>query len=589
MSEKIILIESRVSDFQTKFERKFTQDQKEKIIEEIPSKFFMWAGNVLDQVNFDSNFTLVKNLLDYFNKFGSNLKKTDIYQYQGINDLKTALDEYALRQRRGVKKVNGANIVYDTPRFVVVNPLSYESSCYYGKGTKWCTSGRDASETFNRYNTDGKLFYIIDKTLPTSDPNYKIGLHRKFNGDEKYYDAEDKSISNSALFQLPEFKVILEKITSYLSSEYSEQVKVEQEKQQKKKEEERLRKLEIQRIKNAKRNDADVRRVEQEWALTPDIDDDGKMAWAVLNYLEDEGGNVRDREQDERLMEIQVELDDLNSQYEADPEFRSDLYDQITELEEERDEILEMLDVYYIIPEKYQHYGLQQFEVIHDDFYGQTFAVGLEDDVEEAMREYVESLIDDIGITGFNESFWKNHLDVDQIVDHARDNYNYDVYDNPEVYLDDSERMLDKKQVDQIKINKERIKNLRSSIEQLEEYQSNLDEESEQYENISEKIESIEDMILELDEEIVEIEDDPEGEFPEDLISDKVDELVNEARKDPEWYLDNYGLNAEDFVDRDEFIQAVIDEDGYGQLSSYDGSYEIFTVMGNQYYVFRID
>ena len=174
MSDKIILAESRVSEFEKNFGRKFTQDQKEKIIEEIPSKFYGWVGKVLDQVNFDNSFQDIKGLLDYFNKFGSNLKRTDIFQYQNVNDLKTELDQYANRQRRGVKKVNGANVVYDSPKYMVVNPLSYESSCYYGKGTKWCTSGRDASETFNRYNKDGKLFYIIDKTLPTSDPKYKV-------------------------------------------------------------------------------------------------------------------------------------------------------------------------------------------------------------------------------------------------------------------------------------------------------------------------------------------------------------------------------------------------------------------------------
>jgi hypothetical protein len=130
---------------------------------------------------------------------------------------------------------------------------------------------------------------------------------------------------------------------------------------------------------------------------------------------------------------------------------------------------------------------------------------------------------------------------------------------------------------------------LEITIEQLETYQSELDEDSEEYDNIEEKIDSLRDSITELDEEIVEIEENPEGDFPEDLINDKIDDLVDEVRKNPQYYMDEYGLNAEDFVDKDEFIQAVIDADGYGQLSPYDGSYEIFRVMGEQYYVFRID
>jgi len=173
---------------------------------------------------------------------------------------------------------------------------------------------------------------------------------------ESYYDATDKSVYTSTLFQQPEFKIISEKIKNYLSTEYSEQVKVEEEKIQKKKEAERLRKIEIQRILNAKMSEPDDRRVEQEWALTNDIDEEGKMAWAVLNYLENEGATVRDREQEERLLEINTEIDRLNLEYEQDDEVRSDILDQINELEEERDEILEMIDVYYIIPETYEHY-----------------------------------------------------------------------------------------------------------------------------------------------------------------------------------------------------------------------------------------
>ena len=88
MFSKKILIESRITDFEKTFDRKFSQDQKEKILDEIPSKFYQWAGKNLDQISFDGNFELVKNLLSYFNRFGSNLKKTDINQYTGVEELK---------------------------------------------------------------------------------------------------------------------------------------------------------------------------------------------------------------------------------------------------------------------------------------------------------------------------------------------------------------------------------------------------------------------------------------------------------------------------------------------------------------------
>ncbi len=588
MTGKIILVESRVSDLREKFGNKFSPQQLDKIIDEIPSKFYPWAAKVLDQIGFDSKFNTVKSLLDYFNKFGSNLAITDIFQYSTIEQLQDALDKYAEKQRRNYKKVQGANVVYESPKYLVVNPLSHESSCYYGKGTKWCTSGRDTSDTFNRYNTDGKLFYIIDKTLPSSDPNYKIALSLKFDGDESFYDAVDTALRNPVLFETPEFKTLMEKIKSYLNTEYSEQVRTEQEKKRQKMEAEKQRRLESQRIKMAKRSEADERRVEQEWALTNDIEEEGKKAWAVLNYLENEGAEVRDREQEERLSEIQIQLDRLNSEYEADPDFRSDIYDQITELEEERDEILEMIDVYYIIPAKYEHYGLTQFEVIHDDFYLQTYAVGTESEVEQAAEEYVKSLIDDIGIEGFNKNFYSQYIDEEAVLSYARDIYDDDVYQNPDVYLSDDDRMLSNKQIDQIKYKKNVILKLEDQKEDLDNLTIELEDEDE-ITRIEEKIEEIDKTIEDLENEIEEIESEPDGDWPDDLIEEKIDDLVDDASRNIESFMEDHGLSIENYIDRDEFVKAVVDEDGYGQLSPYDGNYEIFKVLGQEYYIFRID
>jgi hypothetical protein len=44
------------------------------------------------------------------------------------------------------------------------------------------------------------------------------------------------------------------------------------------------------------------------------------------------------------------------------------------------------------------------------------------------------------------------------------------------------------------------------------------------------------------------------------------------------------------FIDRDEFIKGVIEEDGYGQaLNTYDGSADEVKVGDQWFYVMRID
>jgi chemotaxis protein histidine kinase CheA len=446
------------------------------------------------------------------------------------------------------------------------------------------------TDTFNRYNSDGKLFYIINKTLPSSDPTYKIALSKKFEGNQDFYDALDNSIKGSSILETDEIKKILQKINEYMGVEYAGQLKIYSDEQEKKKEQERLRNLEARRIRNAKNEEADERRINGEWDLTNNIDDIGLKAWALFEYLEGQGANVKTKEDFERAREIGLEVERLTQEYDNSEDVRTDLLDEISDLEDELQEINDKMDVYMLLPESYDHYDMTRFEVIGDDFYGQSFAVGDSDEVETSAVEYVEGLIDDIGYEGFNSSFWKSHLDEDAIVSHAEDVYNEDLYDNPDSYFDDEDRMLDNVQLDQIRNLKSKINSLVKTQNQLREIQNGLDDTSdERNDEIEEKIESIEETIEELKDEIVDIEDNPQGDFPQEVIDEKLQTLLNDVKRDPEAYLENYGLLAENFIDKDSFVQGVIDSDGYGMLSSYDGSYDISKVRGTDYYVMRID
>ena len=45
----------------------------------------------------------------------------------------------------------------------MINPLSHESSCYYGSGTRWCTTNKDSDNYYKRYTEAGTLIYYINK------------------------------------------------------------------------------------------------------------------------------------------------------------------------------------------------------------------------------------------------------------------------------------------------------------------------------------------------------------------------------------------------------------------------------------------
>jgi hypothetical protein len=54
--------------------------------------------------------------------------------------------------------------------------------------------------------------------------------------------------------------------------------------------------------------------------------------------------------------------------------------------------------------------------------------------------------------------------------------------------------------------------------------------------------------------------------------------------------METFGLNWEDYIDKDDFIEGVISADGYGScVSSYDGDYHTERVQSQTFYVVRID
>ena len=579
-----IIKEGRDEDFKIKYGQKFSPEIINRIISKVTPKFLQWTGKVLDSINFEDNFLKLTNALNFFEKISTNLPKTDINQYQTLEELITTITNYEGKSRRNVKKVQGGNVVYDDGKYFVVNPLNHDASCYYGKGTKWCTAA-ETDTHFKKYNEDGKLFYIIDKSKPTNDPNYKVALLRKFDGEKLFFNVKDEQIKNGWVIGSEILEKILSNITGYLQQEFPEQIKIFTDKELAKKEKQRLERLREQQRVQLLRNDAQERRDENEWALDGNIPQEGLKAHALLKYLvDDEGISVLDNNDRADIQRIKDKIETLNAEYNADEDPNVDILSQIESLEDELDNYSDYIDVYHIIPTG-QFYDTTEFEVIDSSVSNNKYAVGDDGEMQSSCYEYVENLIDDIGYEGFNDSFVRQFLDTDSIISYAEDVYDSDVRDNPSSYFEDSERMLSNEQEEKIEILKKRIENIERTIEHLKEQ---MDGENDDM--IQEKIDELNEVSEEHSTEIEEIEEDPEGDFPEELIEDKVDELVSDARRDPEGFMETFGLSWSHYVDKDEFIQGVIDADGYGHtINSYDGSADEVYVNDELFYVMRID
>ena len=579
-----LIQEGRVDDFKSKYGKKFGEKTNE-IISNIPHKFLDWVGKNLDNINIEENLQKTIQGLKKFEKISSNLPITDLYQYKSLGQLLSALSEYEQRLRRKVKPVNGGNVVYDDGRYFIVNPLTLDSSCYYGRGTKWCTAAANNSQ-FSRYNDDGKLFYILDRTLPTNDNHYKVALLKKFDGDKTFYDAKDQIIKRGWLWNSNKLKEILDAIDTYIGKEYAEQIKIYSDKEAAKKEKERLERLRIQRELQNKRNEAEERRLDGEWELGPDCPTEGLKAHALLDWLVDNGDvELMTNEDRVEINRLESEIERLQTEYDNDEDVRTDLLDEISDLEDELTELKNKIDVYYIIPNG-EFYDTSQFEIIGADLDDREYAVGTEREMETSAYDSIDNLIDDIGYEGFSKGFAEDYIDTEEVVEYARQFYEDDVRESPDSYLNEEDRMLSDEQSDEITTLKTRITELESRVERLE---SQLDG-GEDDDDIQYDIDELNEKIEEYNERITEIEESPEGDFPEELIDDAVEDRLSDVRRNPEDFIKEWGLDMDNFINKRDFIQGVIDADGYGNtLNSYDGNAEEIKVQDKWFYVMRIN
>jgi uncharacterized protein YjbI with pentapeptide repeats len=94
-------------------------------------------------------------------------------------------------------------------RYILVSPKTHKSSCYWGRGTKWCTAGKDDMEFVSHTIDDnGVLYYIIDKTLKSGkggDPDSKIAF---FIPIEDEYEKLDQDVIFSGLKEkMPDMEI----------------------------------------------------------------------------------------------------------------------------------------------------------------------------------------------------------------------------------------------------------------------------------------------------------------------------------------------------------------------------------------------
>jgi hypothetical protein len=111
------------------------------------------------------NKSLAKDFMEnveYFHNQTQKFEKKDINQYRTFDEFKEAVADAKERLTKGEIKKSSKKI-YEDGTHLVIQPTTHAASCYYGSGTRWCTTMRDTSQYFRDYTSKGTLFYYINK------------------------------------------------------------------------------------------------------------------------------------------------------------------------------------------------------------------------------------------------------------------------------------------------------------------------------------------------------------------------------------------------------------------------------------------
>ena len=281
--------------------------------------------------------------------------------------------------------------------------------------------------------------------------------------------------------------------------------------------------------------DAEKRRIDNEWSLGPNCPEVGLQAHALYEFLISSG-----------------EVDEDN------------------------------FDVYNLIPEG-DEYSMRIFGIINSDIDDRKYLVGDSEDTKYAAIKSTEDLLEDTGIDHFKKSDLEDHLDMEGIISYFEDVISDDAWNYPESYLEDSDKMLSSDQKNIIELKELKVQKLKSFIESIEE--KNTDKS-----RIKNKVEELNDIIDDLRLEILSIKEDPQGDYPDHLIEQSIQDRLEDMKSNPLDYVEDWGLNLKDYVDMESLAEYIVETDGYGVgLARYDNEENEEYILGKLYYIFRID
>jgi hypothetical protein len=226
----ILLQEGRKEDLRKKYTEKF-KEYPETLdfilgISDLADTNFKYGDFVLKNTHPNSSPEEVEDIIELvkeFDRFQQSLDVKDINRYD-LDGLKLAIESHKETSKSQLKKVDtsGTKKIFEDKNILIVRPLTYESSCKYGAGTRWCTTMAGQPSYFESHTKDDQgLYYIILKNFNKDNKFYKIAIHITPNT-ETWYDATDERMSDR---EKEVFNLGAPKVIETIKNDYSEYIK----------------------------------------------------------------------------------------------------------------------------------------------------------------------------------------------------------------------------------------------------------------------------------------------------------------------------------------------------------------------------
>lgn len=177
-------------------------------IEHVKNLYKSWANKK------SGNPEKALGIMDDVLKYQKKLPKKDFAAYSSYEELFGDLEKV-----KDDEKSKDVTKLYEDKDLLVIAANTWEASCKYGAGTKLCTTARNNSSDWKRYNETGTEFFWIFKNKPQDDPNHKFSHHFKIEGRPDWCNAVNDCVpklpENSYPKKHPKYKEIISKLESF--------------------------------------------------------------------------------------------------------------------------------------------------------------------------------------------------------------------------------------------------------------------------------------------------------------------------------------------------------------------------------------